>query len=313
MTRDIHTTQDSASHEERADAPLPVVDLQGFRSGDGGSRQAVASTIGAAGESIGFIYVANHGVPQQTIDAALAATRSFFARPAEEKRAVARPPRTYRGYIPMMPFSEDRDSGERYLYEAFIVGPELEAGAAADMRWPNLWPDGVPELRVALMSYYRALTTLSDHLLEAFAMALGQRDDALRGYFERPMTNISLLHYPARPEGAGQDAANARPHFDTNALTILLPGAWPGGRPSRARLGGGPAALGVFRGQHRQHDGGLVGGALPFHHAPGAFPRRQGAFLHRLLRLTGLRHGGCPVAGAAFPGGGDGRDPAACR
>lgn len=224
MTRDIHTTQDSCSHEERYDAPLPVVDLQGFRSGDGASRQAVASTIGAACESVGFIYVANHGVPQQTIDAALAATRSFFARPAEEKRAVARPRGTYRGYIPMMPFSEDQDSGERYLYEAFIIGPELEADAAADMRWPNLWPDGAPELRVALMNYYRALTNLSGHLLEAFAIALGQRGDALRGCFERPMTNISLLHYPARPEDAGQDAVNARPHFDTNALTILLPG-----------------------------------------------------------------------------------------
>jgi isopenicillin N synthase-like dioxygenase len=235
MARDTHGTQ----HTGCTCAPLPVIDLQDFPTGDSESRQATANAIGAACETIGFIYVANHGVPQQTIDAALEATRNFFARSAEAKRALARVPGTYRGYIPMMPFSEDRDSGERYLYEAFITGPELAAEDCPEggMRWPNLWPGDSTELSAALSRYYRALSALSESLLEAFPLALGQPDDALRAFFTRPMTNISLLHYPARPAGGRLDGANARPHYDTNALTILLPGAAGGLELEHHQLG----------------------------------------------------------------------------
>ena len=209
------------------DAGLPVIDLARFPGGDRRARRAVADAIGAACETIGFMYVTGHGVAQPVIDAARSATEAFFGDSAARKAAVARLPGTYRGYVPVMPFSEDRDSGERYLYEAFLIGPELPAGEVpgAGLRWPNLWPDDGGALRGALVAYYRAVDALAVNLLEAFALALGQPDRALLRHFERPMTNISLLHYPARSGDDGQTGANARPHYDTNALTILLPGA----------------------------------------------------------------------------------------
>lgn len=217
---------------------LPIVDLKNISGADTAALRAVADRIGAACEAIGFMYVCNHGIAQSTIDEALQATRSFFAQPVEYKRTLERAPGTYRGYIPMAAFSEDRDSGRAYLYEAFIIGPELEADATpgAGMRWPNVWPPGPTQLRRALTAYYRAVTDLSEHLLRAFGLALGGHEDTLLRHFGEPMTNISLLHYPRRGDqpgceenGAGrggdrQRGANARPHYDTNALTILLPG-----------------------------------------------------------------------------------------
>jgi len=203
---------------------LPVIDLAEFVQGDEASRQAVAERIGAACERIGFMYVANHGIGEDVIEATSRAARAFFNSPTEDKRALERRPGTYRGYIPMTAFSEDRNSGRDYLYEAFIVGPELERGDAGahGMRWPNVWPAGETSLRESVSRYYRSVTVLANHLLRAFARALGSPEDTLLAYFDRPMTNISLLHYPA---GSGDGVrADARPHHDTNALTVLLPG-----------------------------------------------------------------------------------------
>ena len=206
---------------------LPVIDLAPFIGGDRASRHTVANAIGRACEDIGFMYVAGHGVSPRIVDEALAATRRFFTAPRAHKLAVARRPGTYRGYVPVMPFSEDRASGKPYLYEAFLTGPELapDHPPGEGLRWPNRWPDDGGALRAAATTYYGAMDGLAAHLLEAFAMALGQPEGALRACFRRPMTNLSLLHYPARSRGADADAANARPHCDTNALTILLPGA----------------------------------------------------------------------------------------
>lgn len=221
---------------------LPIIDLEAFSSGDSKRRRAVAERIGTACESIGFMYVTNHGVAETTIDTAMDAAREFFARPLEQKNLLRRRPGTYRGYIPTIPFSEDLVSGRSFLYEAFIVGEELDAQASNDatgetMRWPNVWPSGDREFRAAITAYYSALTALSEELLRAFALTLGHKENALLACFRRPMTNISLLHYPARQQSAAGSPDNARPHHDTNALTILLPGAAGGLEVEHRELG----------------------------------------------------------------------------
>ncbi|MDX1433374.1 MAG: 2-oxoglutarate and iron-dependent oxygenase domain-containing protein [Gammaproteobacteria bacterium] len=202
---------------------LATIDLAEFVDGDNASRQAIAESIGAACEHIGFMYVGNHGVDAAIIEDALGATREFFAEPMERKQALERRSGTYRGYIPMTAFSEDRDSGRDYLYEAFIVGAELEPSDCDPlrMRWPNVWPSEGTVLREAVSRYYESVTRVAEHLLRAFARALGRPEETLLALFDRPMTNLSLLHYP--PGDAGDGRANARPHYDTNALTVLLP------------------------------------------------------------------------------------------
>lgn len=221
---------------------LPVIDLEAFSSGNSAGRCAVAERIGVACEAIGFMYVSSHGVAETTINEAMDAAHEFFAQPLYTKNLLRRLPGTYRGYIPTIPFSEDLDSGQSFLYEAFIVGAELEAQTSHDvagenMRWPNLWPSGDQKFRSAITAYYSALTLLSEELLRAFALALGQSEEALLAHFRRPMTNISLLHYPARHDSGADTPDNARPHHDTNALTILLPGETGGLQVEHRELG----------------------------------------------------------------------------
>ena len=51
------------------DYPIPLVDFSPFLSGDTEARHRVARAVDEALSSIGFLYLANHGIDQQKIDA----------------------------------------------------------------------------------------------------------------------------------------------------------------------------------------------------------------------------------------------------
>lgn len=199
---------------------LPVIDLANKDD------TALAEGFRRACEEVGFAYVVNHGVPDALRAAAFAATRAFHALPAAAKAAVARQPGRYRGYVGPLAFSQDRASGRQIVYETFIVGPEIGdddplIAATGGLISPNRWPSEPAEFRPTILAYWRAVEQLAGRLLTLTAMALGTDVTSFHANFRRPLTNMSLLHYPPIP--AGGRPADSRPHRDTNALTILLP------------------------------------------------------------------------------------------
>lgn len=220
---------------------LPVFHLEVFRNGDEAARRAFAEELGTACETVGFFYLHEHGVPPQVIDTARAVARDFFALPEADKRAVARQAGHYRGFIPAMTFAPNPGGRPPVRYEAFIqgleIGPDDPIVAASDgVIVPNRWPAHPAGFRAALLAYWEATTKLSEGLLRAFAFALGQPEERLLAHFRRPISNISLLHYLPRPADRSDGTDDARAHADTNALTILLPGA-EGGLEVMTRAG----------------------------------------------------------------------------
>jgi len=208
---------------------LPIIDLAPLLFGDRKAREGIAVEIGRACESIGFFYARNHGVAQTRIDAALSTSRQFFALPQATKNATRRERGRYRGYIAPSPFSEDQASGNVFLYEAFVAGEETlaedpEVIASGGLYSPNIWPAYPADFKSAVSDYWDAVTGLSRHLLQAFSLSLGSSEDLFLTHFHKPLSNISLLHYPARPESLGDREPDARAHFDTDVVTILLPG-----------------------------------------------------------------------------------------
>lgn len=213
---------------------LPVIDLA---SSD---EAALAEQFRRAWGDIGFAGVVNHGVPAALCGAARAVTREFHALPAETKAAVAREPGRYRGYIAPMVFGRDRASGQEIMYETFIAGPEIEDGdpviaATGGLISPNRWPTAPREFRTTILAYWRAVEALAGRLLDLTARALPTDPAAFQAHFRQAMNNLSLLHYPPSPPG--RRPTDARPHRDTNALTILLPGE-VGGLEVQRRDGG---------------------------------------------------------------------------
>ena len=209
------------------------LDIAPLFASDRGGQAATARRLASACERSGFLRVRGHGVAPEVPQRALAAAQAFFAGNEATKRRLARRPGTLRGYVPTMPFARQRREGApRTIYEAFLVGeealpaeavaaiPEVDRGLAA----PNRWPTAPPDFRSAVTACYDAFAAVGGALLRAFALAMGREEDALTRLFACPLSNLSLLHYPARPEAADAPADDVFPHRDTNAVTVLLPG-----------------------------------------------------------------------------------------
>ena len=64
---------------------IPIVDITGLRSPHRAERERVAADIGKAAREVGFLYVSGTGIDEALFNRMLAATKSFFAMPVEEK------------------------------------------------------------------------------------------------------------------------------------------------------------------------------------------------------------------------------------
>jgi isopenicillin N synthase-like dioxygenase len=64
---------------------VPIIDISGLRSPDRAQREHVAREIGKAAGEVGFLYVSGAGVDDAVFERMLAATKQFFALPADEK------------------------------------------------------------------------------------------------------------------------------------------------------------------------------------------------------------------------------------
>lgn len=168
-----------------------------------------------------------HGVEAGVIENARDAMERFFALPENDKRAVQQREHNLRGYIPTMLFGTNTPEAPPTTYEGFNLGvdapfDDLEVATSGGLYGPNLWPDAPEEFRDAITVYWDGVDAVYQRLLGAFALTLGQEEDRLTAMFTKQLTNISLLHYHARPETIDAPQGDALAHRDTNAITLLL-------------------------------------------------------------------------------------------
>jgi isopenicillin N synthase-like dioxygenase len=206
---------------------IPLIDFAPFLTGRPDQKAGVAREIARACETIGFLYLQNHGVPQSKIDATFEAARFFFALPPELRmqEALLCTPQSTRGYMPLRA-RHYPGTGAPDLMEAFKIqkelppdDPDILAGNRVHQR--NRWPEGYSAFRDTLLDYFSELTRLSTALLRAFALALDVEEDYFLGFYRKPLTQVSLIHYPAQPPTAPEDEYGIRPHADATAFTIL--------------------------------------------------------------------------------------------
>src|SRR5215831_16886532 len=67
---------------------IPIIDFGPAFRYEAGGLEAVAAQVRSASETVGFFYLAEHGVEQAVIDAAFAASREFHALAANVKAAL---------------------------------------------------------------------------------------------------------------------------------------------------------------------------------------------------------------------------------
>jgi isopenicillin N synthase-like dioxygenase len=209
---------------------VPCIDFAPFLHGGPTGKAEVARAIGAACEDIGFFYVRNHGVPSRLVAAIFEAARQFFALPlaARMDPALRLTAAHSRGYQPLgarhYANTTAPDLMEAFKYQRELPADDPDLLAGNRIHQANKWPRGLPGWRQTLLGYFDALDGLAMHLLRAFALALDLDEAFFLAYYRKPLTQVSLLHYPAPPRQPPAGQYGNRPHTDATAFTIVAQG-----------------------------------------------------------------------------------------
>lgn len=204
---------------------LPVLD---FREIDGPPpvRIAFLEKLRTAARETGFFYLVGHGIDAGFLDDLFHQSRRFFDLPDAAKLAVemVNSPH-FRGYTRV---GWEQTRGQRDWREQLDVGAERERAVAkpGDPAWvrlqgPNQWPEGLPELKPAILRWQAEATNLAIRLTRAFAASLGQREDIFEPiYAEKPNQLVKIIRYPGRDATESDQGVGA--HKDSGFVTILL-------------------------------------------------------------------------------------------
>src|SRR5690348_4272631 len=129
---------------------IPIVDISGLADLAAPAAREAAAQLCAAYETVGFAYIAGHGVPAATIEAAFAASAEFHAAPLARKQAIAIN-RFHRGYIGMATSTIVTSSVARVtkpnLSESLMLMHEIapdDPDFGKEVHGPNQWPDWLP-------------------------------------------------------------------------------------------------------------------------------------------------------------------------
>jgi isopenicillin N synthase-like dioxygenase len=227
-----HAVADPAAS---ADA-IPVIDYGPYFAGVPGALERVAAEVGSASENIGFFYAAGHGVCDELIDRAFAASRRFHALPLAEKLALKLNENNI-GYLPLDASVQGASTVHKATRpnrnESFFISHDRAPGhpdvvAGKPLRGRNQWPPTLPEIRTDMMAYFRALGAMCDRMLPPFAVSLGMPADLFAPYFAgEAHATLRFLHYP--PQDPDEDNLFGQgPHTDNSFMTALARTDVPG-------------------------------------------------------------------------------------
>ncbi len=205
---------------------IPVVNIAG-------APEDFCDDLAAACSEVGFVALVGHRISGEDIAAMRAVVADVFAGTDDEKLAGAIVPDNYRGFIPLGFFTPnhpdvddlqlpDQYEGYKLHWECPLGHPVLDQ---CSIYGQNRWVERIPEMPSTILEYWAKCDDVSQKLLRAFALALDLGEAAaadLLESFEAPLTNMTLLHYPAAPASA-EPPVGIHPHKDTCAFTVLHP------------------------------------------------------------------------------------------
>lgn len=221
----MHLFQQHAPADMVAAAALiPVIDLGPYFSGEAGALEILGKKIRHACETVGFFYIANHGVSQDLIDRTFEQSKRFHALPLSEKQKLPLDPYNI-GYLSMNASVQGHSTVHKATKpnqnESFFITHEPDAfGREVPLRGRNQWPDGLPGFREGALEYFNTLNALAQRMLPGFAAALGMPADYFGPFFtDGAHSTLRMLHYP--PTKVEDNDFGTGPHTDNAFLTIL--------------------------------------------------------------------------------------------
>lgn len=208
---------------------VPVVDISALDGPVAVSTRDTARELRRVFETIGFVYIAGHGVAQAQIDDVFAASRAFHALPLAAKQRL-KINSAHRGYMGMSTSTivtssvatvtkPNQSESLMVMHEVAPDDPDLLAGKP--LQGPNQWPEELPGFRPRVLAYNAALEAVARRLARAVAVGFDLPAEWFAPHFAKPTTWLRLLHYPPLPDPLPPDLYSSAPHTDYGFLTVL--------------------------------------------------------------------------------------------
>lgn len=200
---------------------IPVVDLAEFLSGDESKKQKFANELGQAYETVGFVAVKNHGIPDDLIADLYQYVQEFFALPRDKKLKYEKPELAgQRGYTS---FGKEHAKGfdAPDLKEFFQYGQTVEDGEKTEDYPDNVTVGEIPEFTPTLYKAYRNFEKSGRSLLQAIALYLGLDEHYFDEWVHNGNSILRAIHYPPITSEP-KSAIRAEQHEDINLITLLV-------------------------------------------------------------------------------------------
>ncbi|KAI1639065.1 hypothetical protein F4809DRAFT_597477 [Biscogniauxia mediterranea] len=218
------------------DNGIPVVDLGAWLHGSPDDKKRIASELTDACRRVGFVYVINHGVPDELLEAAFGWSKKLFDLPKEKKMLAPHPPgpSVHRGYswpglekVSQIIFKEGEEDKEAENRKVSDVKESYEIGSDDNELQPNVWlPEEVlPGFRTFMTQFYWKCFESAKELLRALALGVGLDDEDFLLAFHSGVNNqLRLLHYPPvdAEELTSNTIARMPAHTDWGTITMLF-------------------------------------------------------------------------------------------
>ncbi len=200
---------------------IPSVDLSDFINGNPVKKNEFVQQLGNAYETVGFVAVKNHGVPDELISDLYKYVQQFFSLPLEQKKNYEIAGLAgQRGYTS---FGKEHAKGSDApdLKEFFQYGQVPRDNFKEEEYPPNVKVDQLPIFNTTFDNAYRAFEKSGKALLQAIALYLGLDEFYFDDYVHNGNSILRAIHYPpivTEPKSA----IRAEQHEDINLITLLV-------------------------------------------------------------------------------------------
>lgn len=201
---------------------IPVVDLAEFLSGDPKRKAAFIQELGSAYETVGFVAVKNHGIPDELIARQYEYVQQFFSLPLEKKLQYEVPGLAgQRGYTS---FGREHAKGSHApdLKEFFQYGQTVANDDPMKPGYPdNVLVAEVEAFNKTIFDAYRCFEESGTALLQAIALYLQLDENYFTHHIEKGNSILRCIHYPPITSEP-RSAIRAEQHEDINLITLLV-------------------------------------------------------------------------------------------
>ncbi|CAK3767128.1 2-oxoglutarate-dependent dioxygenase DIN11 [Lecanosticta acicola] len=202
---------------------IPVLDLSKARSPE--TKSDFLKDLLDALLTVGFLYIKNTGIPQETFDRVCEEGIKFFDLPEAEKlRIEMKQKPSFLGYSRL---GNEITAHKADWREQLDLGTEHPARTAKDPLYYNLfgplqWPSEqyLPEFKRVYQEYMEQMRQVSEFFTSLIAEALGMEAHAFDKFFDAHQQHkLKIIKYPDNGDGVGQGVG---PHKDSMLSSYLL-------------------------------------------------------------------------------------------